>query len=79
MCMQSYKAAMAGIVAAGLLVSLLAVIVGTITNCKQISDTLIEGRTYVRFKDHTNKIGYQHAVSLACCFDVLALAPLKVA
>ncbi|WIA39860.1 hypothetical protein OEZ86_013307 [Tetradesmus obliquus] len=37
-------------------------VVAAATNCKQISDTLVEGRAHLRFKDHSDKIGYQHAV-----------------
>jgi hypothetical protein len=54
---------MAGIIAAGLFVSVLAAIVAVVTNCKQISDTLVDAGSYLKFNDHGAKIGYQHAVS----------------
>jgi hypothetical protein len=60
---QSYKGAVAGIAAAGLFVSILAAMVAVLTNCKQISDTLVDARSYFNFTDHGAKIGYQHAVS----------------
>lgn len=53
---------MVGIVAAGVLTATLAVVVAVMTNCKQISDTLVDGVGYINFKDNGDKIGYQHAV-----------------
>lgn len=61
--LQVNKSAVAAVAAAGVLTALLAAVVAAATNCKQISDTLVEGRAHLRFKDHSDKIGYQHAVS----------------
>lgn len=66
-CSQPCKGAMAGITIAGVFVSILAAIIAVLTNCKQISDTLVDARSYLKFNDHGAKIGYQHAVSV-CAF-----------
>lgn len=62
-CVQPYKGFMALTAIAGFFVSLLAAIVAVVTNCKQISNTLVDARSYFKFNDHGAKIGYQHAVS----------------
>lgn len=63
--LQVNKSAVAAVAAAGVLTGLLAAVVAAATNCKQISDTLVEGRTHLHFKDHSDKIGYQHAVRVS--------------
>jgi hypothetical protein len=60
--LQVNKSVVAAVAAVGVLVSLLAAIVLAATNCKQISDTLLQGRAYFKFKDHSDKIGYQNEV-----------------
>jgi hypothetical protein len=56
----------AAVAVVGVVSALFAGIVAGITNCKQISDGMVEGTSYMRFKDHTDKIGYQHAVGESC-------------
>jgi hypothetical protein len=63
----------AAVAVVGAVTALFAGIIAGITNCKQISDGMVEGYSYMQFKDHTDKIGYQHAVrhsdpAVWCCY-----------
>jgi len=60
---QVNKGGMAAVAAAGIVTALLAGIVAGVTNCKQISDSIVQGRSFLQLKDHSDKLGYQHAVS----------------
>lgn len=60
--LQDYQGAVVAVAVAGVVTGLLAAIVAGLTNCKQISDSIVAGRSYLQFKDHSEKVGYQHSV-----------------
>jgi hypothetical protein len=59
---QVHKGGVAAVAVVGVVTAFFAGIVAGNTNCKQISDGMVEGYSYMQFKDHSDKNGYQHAV-----------------
>jgi hypothetical protein len=58
---------MAAVLVAGTITGLLAALVAGLTHCKSISDSMVESGSFLKFKDHKDKIGYQHTVSTCAC------------
>lgn len=63
--LQNLQAArIAAVAVSGSIVALLTVFATAAANLKQISDLMMDCKSFIKFKDHGDKIGYQHAVRL---------------
>lgn len=60
--LQVNKGAVAAVAVMGVVTSLFAMLVGGLKHCKDISDSIESGASYVGFKDHRDKLGYQSQV-----------------
>lgn len=64
----------AAVAAVGIITSLFAGIVAGVTNCKHVSDTIVQGGSFLQLKDHSDKLGYQHAVRHLKSSDYLSIS-----
>lgn len=59
---QDYKGAMAAVLVMGIVGGLFAALVAGLKHCKDVSDSIESGRSYMRFRRHKDKLGYQAQV-----------------
>jgi len=77
---QVNKGAVAAVAVMGAVTGLVAGIVTGVKNCKEASDTIVEGGRSLKLRDHTGKLGYQHSVSaLPPCDRVADCLPSTIA
>lgn len=64
--MQVIQAAAAAVALTGIVVAVLGVVERSLKVVKQISDIIKDGLSMISLQKHSERVGYQHAVSRLC-------------